>query len=219
MLRVLTPAWCPARSRRRSRVHRALSSDAASEGSSGGGWVHEIKFERLSHAGAPANGQPAIYTRRGYDWTLRFQTIADVLAGLRAKDLILDGEPSWRIPRHPDFGLLHADRAGGRKDRLLPSDATTWTSGRAGDTLHQRLRAAMRIRGAGSVKTGEVLQTPHAPAAAVDWRSPPARTARRAWLPRSRSGPPTNGCSASAPGGGPWVTGSGRTPAPPRCFH
>ena len=47
----------------------------------------------------------------------------------------------------------------------------------------------------------------------ADWRSPPARTARRAWLPRSRSGPRTNGCSASAPRGCPWVTGSGRTPA------
>jgi hypothetical protein len=32
------------------------------------------------------------YTRTGYDWTLRFQPIADALAALPANELILDGE-------------------------------------------------------------------------------------------------------------------------------
>jgi ATP-dependent DNA ligase len=36
--------------------------------------------------------RPAIYTRREYDWTLRFQMIADALAALPAKKPILDGE-------------------------------------------------------------------------------------------------------------------------------
>jgi bifunctional non-homologous end joining protein LigD len=65
-------------------------------------------------------GQPTIYTRAGYDWTLRFQPIADALAALSAKDLILDGEAVVADSRGiPDFGLLHADLAAGRKDRLL----------------------------------------------------------------------------------------------------
>jgi ATP-dependent DNA ligase len=31
------------------------------------------------------NGRPAIYTRRAYDWTRRFQTIADALTALPSK--------------------------------------------------------------------------------------------------------------------------------------
>ena len=66
------------------------------------------------------NGCPAIYTRRAYDWTLRFRTIADALAALPADDLILDGEALVADSRGvPDLGLLHADLAAGCKDRLL----------------------------------------------------------------------------------------------------
>ena len=54
------------------------------------------------------------------DWTRRFQPIADALAALPANDLILDGEAVVADSRGiPDFGLLHADLAAGRKDRLL----------------------------------------------------------------------------------------------------
>jgi hypothetical protein len=66
------------------------------------------------------NGRPAIYTRAGYDWTLRFQPIAEALATFPVTDLILDGEAVVPDSRGvPDFGLLHADLAGGRTDRLL----------------------------------------------------------------------------------------------------
>ena len=58
--------------------------------------------------------------RRAYDWTLRFRTIANALAALPAKDLILDGEAVVADTRGvPDFGLLHADFVAGRKHRLL----------------------------------------------------------------------------------------------------
>ena len=87
---------------------------------SGGRWIHEIKFDGYRTQAHLRNGQPAIYTRRGYDWTLRFQPIADALATLPANDLILDGEAVVADSRGvPDFGLLHADLAAGRKDRLL----------------------------------------------------------------------------------------------------
>jgi hypothetical protein len=65
-------------------------------------------------------GQPAIHTRAGHDWTRRFQTIADALAALPANYLILDGEAVVADSRGvPDFGPLHADLAAGRTDRLL----------------------------------------------------------------------------------------------------
>ena len=87
---------------------------------SGGDWVHEIKFDGYRTQAHLRNGEPAIYTRRGHDWTRRFQPIADALAALSAKDVILDGEAVVADSRGmPDFGLLHADLAAGRQDRLL----------------------------------------------------------------------------------------------------
>jgi DNA ligase D-like protein (predicted ligase) len=83
-------------------------------------WVHEIKFDGYRAQAHLRQGRPAIYTRRGYDWTRRFQPIAEGLATLPADDLILDGEAVVADSRGvPDFGLLHADLAAGRKDRLL----------------------------------------------------------------------------------------------------
>ena len=87
---------------------------------SGGHWIHEIKFDGYRTQAHLQNGRPAIYTRAGYDWTRRFQPIADALAALPANNLILDGEAVVADLRGiPDFGLLHADLAAGRKDRLL----------------------------------------------------------------------------------------------------
>ena len=87
---------------------------------SGERWVHEIKFDGYRTQAQLRGGQPVIYTRRGHDWTRRFQTIADALAALPAKDLILDGEAVIADSRGvPDFGLLHAALAAGRQDRLL----------------------------------------------------------------------------------------------------
>jgi bifunctional non-homologous end joining protein LigD len=90
------------------------------EAPSGGRWIYEIKFDGYRAQAHLRNGQPAVYTRAGYDWTLRFQPIADALATLPATDLILDGEAVVADSRGvPDFGLLHADLAAGRQDRLL----------------------------------------------------------------------------------------------------
>jgi bifunctional non-homologous end joining protein LigD len=87
---------------------------------SGGDWVHEIKLDGYRTQAHLRSGEPAIYTRRGYDWTQRFQPIAEALAALSANDLILDGEAVVADARGiPDFGLLHADLAAGRKERLL----------------------------------------------------------------------------------------------------
>ena len=54
------------------------------EAPSGGRWIHEIKFDGYRAQAHLRNGQPAVYTRAGYDWTLRFQPIADALTALPA---------------------------------------------------------------------------------------------------------------------------------------
>jgi hypothetical protein len=52
---------------------------------------------------------------QGYDWTLRFQTIADARANLPANGLILDSEAVISDSRGvPDLGLLHTDLAADR---------------------------------------------------------------------------------------------------------
>jgi bifunctional non-homologous end joining protein LigD len=90
------------------------------EAPSGVRWVHEIKFDSYRTQAHLRSGRPAMYTRRGHDWTRRFQPIADALAKLLAADLILDGEAVVADSRGiPDFGLLHADLAASRRDRLL----------------------------------------------------------------------------------------------------
>jgi bifunctional non-homologous end joining protein LigD len=96
--------------------HPALREKAPSDAR----WIHEIKFDGYRTQAHTRHGKPAIYTRAGYDWTVRFQIIADALATLAANELILDGEAVVADSRGvPDFGLLHADLAAGRKDRLL----------------------------------------------------------------------------------------------------
>jgi bifunctional non-homologous end joining protein LigD len=96
--------------------HPTLRANAPS----GARWLHEIKFDGYRTQAHLRNRRPAIYTRAGYDWTLRFQPIADALATLPVTDLILDGEAVVADSRGiPDFGLLHADLAANRKDRLL----------------------------------------------------------------------------------------------------
>jgi bifunctional non-homologous end joining protein LigD len=52
------------------------------EPSSSGGWLHEIKFDGYRTQAHLRSRRPAIYTRVGYDWTLRFQPIADALRAL-----------------------------------------------------------------------------------------------------------------------------------------
>ena len=87
---------------------------------SGERWLHEIKFDGYRTQAHLRSGRPAMYTRTGHDWTRRFQPIADALTALPPNDLILDGEAVVADSRGvPDFGLLHADLAAGRKDRLL----------------------------------------------------------------------------------------------------
>jgi ATP-dependent DNA ligase len=76
------------------------------------GWFHEIKFDGYRTQAHLRKGRSTIYTRRAYDWTLRFRTIADALAALPAQDIILDGEAVVADSRGiPDFGLLDADLA------------------------------------------------------------------------------------------------------------
>jgi DNA ligase D-like protein (predicted ligase) len=64
----------------------------------GSGWLHEIKLDGYRmHARLDA-GRVQILTRRGNDWTDRYPTIANAVAGLPAKNAYLDGELCGVLP-------------------------------------------------------------------------------------------------------------------------
>ena len=55
-------------------------------------WVHEIKFDGYRGLAYIQDGDVTIYTRTGQDWTHKFRPLADKLAKLPIKSVILDGE-------------------------------------------------------------------------------------------------------------------------------
>jgi ATP-dependent DNA ligase len=105
------------------------------EAPSGGDWVHEIKLDGYRTQAHLRSRRPAVYTRAGYDRTLRFQTIADALANLPADELILDGDAVVAGSRDiSDFGLLRAALARGfemlaRQDRGRSANPARASSG------------------------------------------------------------------------------------------
>lgn len=59
---------------------------------SGSRWIHEIKFDGYRVQVHLANEAVRVFTRRGNDWTKRFQKIADDAWHIKAGSAIVDGE-------------------------------------------------------------------------------------------------------------------------------
>jgi bifunctional non-homologous end joining protein LigD len=84
-----------------------------------GKWIYEIKLDGYRTQAHLVDGKPAIFTRRGYDWTERFGPLAQALQELPASSLILDGEVVVLDERGISaFPQLQEDLARGRTDRL-----------------------------------------------------------------------------------------------------
>jgi bifunctional non-homologous end joining protein LigD len=58
----------------------------------GDGWIHEIKYDGYRALLALDGGDAHLTTRRGNDWTARFQPIATAAADLSARQALVDGE-------------------------------------------------------------------------------------------------------------------------------
>jgi bifunctional non-homologous end joining protein LigD len=73
----------------------------------GTGWLHEIKFDGYRVQLRIQNGKVSLKTRKGLDWTAKFQTIAEEAASL--PDAIIDGEiVALDENGAPDFAALQA---------------------------------------------------------------------------------------------------------------
>ncbi len=85
-----------------------------------GEWAHEVKFDGYRLQAHIAQKRVKLFTRRGFDWTERFSTLAKELPELPVTSAIIDGE--LVVPDAsgiPDFHLLEADLASGRHDRMI----------------------------------------------------------------------------------------------------
>jgi bifunctional non-homologous end joining protein LigD len=59
---------------------------------SGGAWLHEIKHDGFRFIARKDGARVRLYSRPGNDLTRRFRLIAEVLARLRSRSCIIDGE-------------------------------------------------------------------------------------------------------------------------------
>ncbi|MBI3437494.1 MAG: DNA ligase D [Proteobacteria bacterium] len=58
----------------------------------GDAWIHEIKYDGYRLIASVSGDSVRLFTRNGLDWTGKFQTIADALAVMNLKDVLIDGE-------------------------------------------------------------------------------------------------------------------------------
>ncbi|MBX9814131.1 MAG: DNA ligase D, partial [Sphingomonas sp.] len=73
---------------------------------SGGGWVHEMKYDGYRALIALAGGKAKVFTRHGHDWSAPFASIADAAAKLPARRALIDGEIVAFKEGRPDFATL-----------------------------------------------------------------------------------------------------------------
>jgi bifunctional non-homologous end joining protein LigD len=82
------------------------------------GWCHEIKFDGYRVQLRVEDGEAALRTRKGLDWTEKFQAIAD--EGSSLPDVLVDGEiVALDHNGAPDFSTLQAALSDGKTDDLI----------------------------------------------------------------------------------------------------
>ncbi|WP_202964554.1 DNA ligase D [Inquilinus limosus] len=84
----------------------------------GKGWAHEIKFDGYRLQLRIEGGKATLKTRKGLDWTHRFQATADAAKGW--PDCIIDGEAvALDEDGHPNFPALQVALSEGRSRDLI----------------------------------------------------------------------------------------------------
>jgi bifunctional non-homologous end joining protein LigD len=84
----------------------------------GEGWCHEIKFDGYRVQLRVEAGEAALKTRKGLDWTEKFEAIAK--EGSALPDVLIDGEiVALDQNGAPDFSTLQAALSDGKTDNLI----------------------------------------------------------------------------------------------------
>jgi bifunctional non-homologous end joining protein LigD len=85
-----------------------------------GGWLHEIKFDGYRTQLHLHAAKPKAFTRRGNDWSKRFDYLLSELVMLPTRECIIDGEAVVQDEKGlTDFGALQDDLAKGGSDRIV----------------------------------------------------------------------------------------------------
>jgi bifunctional non-homologous end joining protein LigD len=85
-----------------------------------GGWLHEIKFDGYRTQLHLHGARPKVFTRRGNDWSKRFEHLLSELVMLPTRECVIDGEAVVQDERGlTDFGALQDDLAKGGSDRIV----------------------------------------------------------------------------------------------------
>jgi len=86
----------------------------------GKAWLHEIKFDGYRIEARLDRGKVRLLTRKGLDWTARFQPVADAVAALPATAALIDGELVVEDDKGiSNFSLLQTDLKDDRADRFV----------------------------------------------------------------------------------------------------
>jgi len=84
------------------------------------GWLHEIKFDGYRTQLHLHGARPKAFTRRGNDWSKRFDHLLSELVMLPTRECIVDGEAVVQDEQGlTDFGVLQDDLAKGGSDRIV----------------------------------------------------------------------------------------------------
>jgi bifunctional non-homologous end joining protein LigD len=95
-------------------------AERAEEVPAKGEWLYEIKFDGYRAQAHLTTKGVSTLTRRGYDWTEAFSSVATELKKVRASNTILDGEiVVLDSEGRSDFRLLQRDIAARRTNRLV----------------------------------------------------------------------------------------------------
>ncbi len=87
---------------------------------SGDGWAHEIKFDGYRVQLRIEGGKATVRTRKGLDWTDKFQGVADAALAMKLPDCVIDGEVvALDSGGAPDFAALQAALSDEDTDRLI----------------------------------------------------------------------------------------------------
>jgi bifunctional non-homologous end joining protein LigD len=88
----------------------------------GNDWIHEIKFDGYRALIAAAAGDVRVYTRKGLDWTDKFQPLVQAVAALDLPPCLIDGEiTAPGADGNPSFSALQNELKrghGAQKSRM-----------------------------------------------------------------------------------------------------
>src|SRR3954469_13541233 len=76
----------------------------------GARWVHELKYDGYRTQLHLRPHRPVLYSRRGFDWTSRYDSISQALSKLKARHAVMDAEIVALYPDgRSDYWTLQAE--------------------------------------------------------------------------------------------------------------